>query len=137
MSSLQAIHHSLNCDILQSWCLWRIQWHHVWVLDWSGIPWIKQLVSSWSRLPQDGGFSGHMAHLGSHICINANDDTYSSSSSSNGPLPGMVFRIETRSKLPKQAILALPNCLWSSLYSLRRNQEYPRNTKLFSNFNIY
>ena len=32
-----------------------------------------------------------MAHLGSHICINANDDTYSSSSSSNGPLPGMVL----------------------------------------------
>ena len=27
-----------------------------------------------------GWFSGHMAHLGSHICINANDDTHSSSS---------------------------------------------------------
>ena len=28
-----------------------------------------------------GWFSGHMAHLGSHICINANDDTHCSSSS--------------------------------------------------------
>ena len=47
--------------------------------SWSGIPWNKHLVSSWSRLPQDI-FGTHGSSSVTHICINASDDTISSSS---------------------------------------------------------
>ena len=36
----------------------------------AGIPWTKQLVLSWSRVPQ-ARLRDTWAHLGSHICINA------------------------------------------------------------------
>ena len=46
-------------------------------------PWTKQLVLSWSRVPQ-ARLRDTWAHLGSHICINAYD---SISFQSNGPQP--------------------------------------------------
>ena len=48
----------------QGHCIHGLQWHHILVLFRSGVPQNKQLVLSWSRIPQDGWTSGHMAsHL--------------------------------------------------------------------------
>ena len=51
----------------------------------SGISQNKQLVLSWSRLPQDV-FRTHGPSV-THICINASEDTNSSPSVEGGPYP--------------------------------------------------
>ena len=50
-------------------CKYGPQWHHVKVLRGRN-PWTKQLVLSWSRIPQ-ARIRDTWALLGSHICINA------------------------------------------------------------------
>ena len=65
-------------------CIHGSQWHHVRVLFRAGIPWTKQLVLSWSRVPQ-ARLRDTWAHLSSHICINTFDSIFFHQS--NGPKP--------------------------------------------------
>ena len=89
--------HQLGC------CIHGSQWHHVKVLFRAGIPWTRQLVLSWSRIPQ-ARLRDTWAHLGSHICINAFDSIFFQS---NGPKPWyghLVGNLDIRTPSERQMV---------------------------------